>query len=547
MLLAALCLPVALARPQWGRTESVAYESSREVLLALDLSRSMLVSDIPPSRLARARLLMENLLDHLRGERIGLLLFAGTSFLQCPLSSDYEILREFLPELNPDYLPQGGTQFRAMLETASNAFSKESGSDRFLIILSDGEDLGGDWKEALPILRQQRIRVIALGIGTTEGGIVPGRSGGVVKDERGAAVLSRMNPEVLEELATSTEGVYGDGSVWVDLAGLIHSTVAQGHSVEFQKQEWTEQTERFQWPLFASCCLAGLSLLLEFPGHPRRRLRQKQRATSPSTAAGASLLCLWVGTLSGWGQGTPTAPPPDPLKEIATTVKVLADAPARPPEGYAQLAQATITYGQSPEHGQDTQRKALIEDALEAVAEGRRLDPKAAPWDQLEQQLKQLLTPPQPPPSEKSSKNNQQRPQSSDKQPSSDNPKSEESENQKKDASEEKQDAKKGNEPSPKSSADNSENSSDKKSDPQKEAQDHEQKTPAQPPSQEGETKEQGNSDKKKDPLAALENDDAPQTDKIQSALRRDSPGRLFLKLDSKQQKSQHPETKKDW
>src|SRR5262249_9250684 len=94
---------LALARPQWGTIEETSYEHAREVLLALDLSRSMLADDVAPTRLARAKLLIESLLDQLRGERVGLVVFAGTAFVQSPLSADYEVLRDFLNDLDPSY------------------------------------------------------------------------------------------------------------------------------------------------------------------------------------------------------------------------------------------------------------------------------------------------------------------------------------------------------------------------------------------------------------------------------------------------------------
>lgn len=96
----------ALARPQWGRLEEPVFDQSREILLAVDLSRSMLAPDVKPSRLERSKLLIQSLLEKLAGERVGLVVFAGTAFLQAPLSADYEILREFLPNLNPGFLPK---------------------------------------------------------------------------------------------------------------------------------------------------------------------------------------------------------------------------------------------------------------------------------------------------------------------------------------------------------------------------------------------------------------------------------------------------------
>src|SRR5579862_6219285 len=130
---------LALARPQWGEIAEPRYERSREVMLALDLSRSMLADDVAPSRLARAKLLIDSLLDQLKGERLGLIVFSGTAFVQSPLSADYEVLRDLLGELDPSYLPEGGTDYEAMLRAAAQGFGQEGDGDRYLVVLSDGE------------------------------------------------------------------------------------------------------------------------------------------------------------------------------------------------------------------------------------------------------------------------------------------------------------------------------------------------------------------------------------------------------------------------
>ena len=158
---------VALARPQWGRMDEQVFDQSREIIIAMDLSRSMTSPDVKPSRLERSKLLVQSLLDGLRGERVGLIVFSGTAFLQSPVSSDYEILREFLPALGPDYLPEGGTNYRQLIETAADAFGSGSAADRYLIILSDGEATDDDWKgQVASALAKKGVRVIGLGVGT---------------------------------------------------------------------------------------------------------------------------------------------------------------------------------------------------------------------------------------------------------------------------------------------------------------------------------------------------------------------------------------------
>ena len=164
---------LALARPQYGRIDEPVFDQSREILLAVDLSRSMLTPDVKPSRLERAKLLIQSLLERLAGERIGLVVFSGTAFLQSPLSADYEILREFLPNLGPDYLPEGGTNYTALVQTALAAFKQSGSADRFLIVLSDGEATDDTWKAAAAELKKKNIRVLALGIGTAAGAMIP--------------------------------------------------------------------------------------------------------------------------------------------------------------------------------------------------------------------------------------------------------------------------------------------------------------------------------------------------------------------------------------
>src|SRR4051812_27580634 len=262
---------VAVARPQWGRIEEPVFDQSREILLAIDLSRSMQAQDVKPSRLDRAKLLIQSLLEKLAGERVGLVVFSGTAFLQSPLSADYEILREFLPALNPEFLPEGGTNYGALLETSLQAFGASSSADRFLIILSDGEATDDEWKSRIDELKKKSIRVIGLGVGTAAGSMIPDGTGQFVKDERGAVVLSKLESGTLQELARATGGLYRDASAWVDLAALVNETIETGRKGQFVEKNTIRLVERFQWPLaFGLWCLF-VSFCYEFPVRPRVR------------------------------------------------------------------------------------------------------------------------------------------------------------------------------------------------------------------------------------------------------------------------------------
>src|SRR5208283_3042093 len=135
-----------------------------------------------------------------------LVVFSGTAFLQAPMSADYEIIREFLPSLGPDFLPEGGTNYRQLIDTSLDAFGEGSAADRYLIILSDGGATDDGWKGRIDALAKRGIRVIGLGVGTAAGTMIPDGAGGFMKDDSGAVVMSKLESGTLRDLANATHG-----------------------------------------------------------------------------------------------------------------------------------------------------------------------------------------------------------------------------------------------------------------------------------------------------------------------------------------------------
>lgn len=390
----------AIARPQWGRIEEPVFDQAREIIIALDLSRSMLTEDVKPSRLERGRLLITSLLERLKGERVGLVVFSGTAFLQSPLSSDYEILREFLPVLNPDYLPEGGTNYDALLETTLTAFGASNAADRFLIVLSDGEAQSDTWQKHVGELKSKGIRVLSLGIGTEAGAIIPDGKGAFVKDERGAVVLSKLNDSTLRELAEKTDGRYTDASAWVDLAQLIESTVDQGRRGEFKETSRVRLAERFQWPLAAALALFLLSFWREFPVRPKPR----QIKLAAKAAALLLLACVILPPDSIAAEDSAAAP-------LTQLIGRLASRENNAARDYAELARSTITFGERTQAAHQPVPEGAVRDALAAVAAGAALDPKAADWPALREQLEALLPKKDPPPQKDQSKPDEKKPE----------------------------------------------------------------------------------------------------------------------------------------
>lgn len=439
----ALCL-VALARPQWGVIEEQVFDQSREVIIAVDLSRSMFAQDVKPSRLDRSKLLITSLLDGLKGERVGLVLFAGTAFLQSPLSADYEVLREFLPAMGPDYLPEGGSNFKAMLDASMSAFGTST-ADRYLIILSDGESTEDNWKGLTDSLKTKGIRVIGLGVGTAQGSFIPEAGGGLVKDERGAVVMSRLNSSTLQELAQVTGGAYTDASTWVDLPALLKKTVEAGRKGEFSEKNTARLVERFQWFLAPGLLLLLISFWAEFPVRPRERAlplagskaRNAERGAQKLAAVASLTVALF--SLSAFSlPHSAAAAEPQPsdtlAKPLSTTVARLAAKDTVNAKEYSEMASTTITYGQRLKSPQQHPPENIIRDALQAVDAGEKLDAQAADWPKLRADLEDLLKQEEPPPQDKKKQDQQQKNQQdqdqSDQQKSDQQPQDQEQKDQ---------------------------------------------------------------------------------------------------------------------
>ena len=421
----ALCI-VALARPQWGRLDEPVFEQAREILIAMDLSRSMLTQDVKPSRLERSKLLVQSLLDRLQGERVGLLVFSGTSFLQAPMSADYEVLREFLPNLGPDYMPEGGTNYHDLLKQAVDAFGTGGAADRYLIILSDGEATDDAWHDPVPELQKRNVRVIGLGVGTADGGMIPDKEGSFLKDDTGAVVKSHLESATLKELASATHGVYRDASSWVDLAEIVHATVDQGSKGAFLERNDVRLVERFQWVLAPALLCLLLSLWREFPVKPRVRSVALKSAVAPAAKA-AAMLILLIGLTSALKADTPVSSPGDLLGSIVTR---LSQKEAPTAQDWSEFAHQTVDWGTHIQEQKQPVPEGPVRDALMAADRGLEIDPKATDWNKLKDDLRRLLRNPENQKKDDQQKQDQQKDQKKNQQQDSQNSQSQKNQDQ---------------------------------------------------------------------------------------------------------------------
>lgn len=258
ILAAALLLVVALAGPQYGFRWQQIEQQGVDLVIALDCSRSMLAKDIQPTRLDRAKREIIDLLAMLQGDRVGLVAFGGTAFLQCPLTMDYSAFDLFLNVLTPDYLPMGGTDLGAAVRTGLSAFDPQSAADKALILITDGENTGtDDPEEAARAAQKAGVKLFCIGVGSAQGVPVPTASGGYQKDDQGQIVLTRLDEPLLTRMAVTTGGTYvrsvaGDMDLDVIYRDRIHGTLTGATVESGRRKVWAQ---RFQWPLAAAVVL----------------------------------------------------------------------------------------------------------------------------------------------------------------------------------------------------------------------------------------------------------------------------------------------------
>jgi len=260
---------LALARPQWGFHWEESRQRGLNIMVLMDTSNSMLAEDLKPNRLQQSKWAVQDLLRQLKGDRIGLVAFAGSTFLQCPLTVDYAAFLMQLNDLYAGIIPHGGTNTAGALELALQSFNKESQADNVIILISDGESHEGDPLRLVDALKKANVRVFSIGVGTPEGELIPlrDREGRVtfLKDRQGQTVKTRLRETELRELALRTGGFYiraapGDFGLERVYREGIHHLKKDEQDARLTKVHH----ERFGWFLGAALLLLAAEGLMPF-------------------------------------------------------------------------------------------------------------------------------------------------------------------------------------------------------------------------------------------------------------------------------------------
>ena len=261
LLQAALALLILmLARPQMGTKISHEKRTGIETIICLDISNSMRAEDVTPSRLDRAKMMVENLVDHFTDDKIGLIVFAGDAFVQLPITSDYVSAKMFLSNIDPSMMATQGTDVARAVEMATHSFTQEKGIGKAIIVITDGEDHEGGAVEAAEAAKKAGMRVYMLGIGSTNGAPIPiPGTGDYMTDNTGQTVMSALNEEMCKQIASAGGGAYIHVENNSKAQDLLDNELEKLSKKETQTTIYSDYDEQFQ----AFGILALLLLIIE--------------------------------------------------------------------------------------------------------------------------------------------------------------------------------------------------------------------------------------------------------------------------------------------
>lgn len=248
--LAFICFVLAGANLQFGDKKEEVSRSGIDIIICLDVSKSMLAEDLKPNRLTRAKLAINKIINELGSDRIGIVVFAGNAYLQLPITSDHEAASMFVNEISTNIIPTQGTNIAAALELAQSSFPENSPTNKAVIVITDGEEHDGKAVEIAEELSDEKINVFTIGLGSIVGAPIPnyinGKRYGVKKDKNGSTVITRLNEEALINIANAGDGVYVKGSSASLGLSTVLNEISSIEKTEYEVKEYTSYQSHFQ-------------------------------------------------------------------------------------------------------------------------------------------------------------------------------------------------------------------------------------------------------------------------------------------------------------
>ena len=260
-LLATSSLILAICNLQTGSKLKEVKREGADVIVCLDVSNSMLAQDLMPNRLTRAKYALEKMIDMLEGDRMGLIIFAGEAYVQLPITTDYDAAKMFMNSIHPGMISIQGTNLEAVIKKACESFSNDDGKNRAIILITDGENHESEAIAAAADARKKGIMINTIGIGSEKGVPIPLIENGVVKgyrkDREGQTIVTRLNSQLLKDIAAQANGIYVQASQKDLGLGAVLDKIGELDKAQLESKMYTDYEDQFQWFL-------GLALLLYF-------------------------------------------------------------------------------------------------------------------------------------------------------------------------------------------------------------------------------------------------------------------------------------------
>ena len=267
--IAFLCFVLGIARPQIGAKLTERQTKGAEIMICLDVSNSMLAQDYSPDRLSRAKLAISRVVDKLEGDRIGLIIFAGSSFVQLPITTDYVSAKMFLGNINTDSVPVQGTAIGDAILTAAKSFSAQSDKSRAIIVITDGENHEDDAVDAARQASELGIKVYTIGVGSVHGQPIP-KGGELMKDKDGNIVVTRLDEESLKQIAAAGNGAYVHAGNEEFGLNPIVDDIRKLEDEIYNSVVFEEYDEQYMYFFAASLLFLVIEMLIGERRHKRR-------------------------------------------------------------------------------------------------------------------------------------------------------------------------------------------------------------------------------------------------------------------------------------
>ena len=266
ILFCLIFLVLAMINPQMGTKMETFKRFGVDIVFAVDVSRSMLAEDIVPNRLEKSKQLVNQIINTLNGDRIGIVAYAGKAFPQLPITTDYSSGKMFLQSMNTDMISSQGTAIDEAIQLATNYYDDESKIERILIIISDGEDHNDVSVDMAKIASEKGIIIYTIGVGKEKGAPIPIKKNGIIqsykKDNKGEVVITKLNRQVLVDIANQTGGEFIDGTETKFVVNRIGEILKETENKEFESKKFSEYKDQFQWFLAIGLLLLFIEIFL---------------------------------------------------------------------------------------------------------------------------------------------------------------------------------------------------------------------------------------------------------------------------------------------